>query len=231
MRVAGDPGPRVQWRLRSGAGLWGRACEVLVFGRGGPRPGSDSRPAEVGLDLFPGNAVAFFGHGRVEGGDVLCFLKDIQEFFVSLHTHQDGSGLSVALKHDRLGLGGVDDFGEFLRASLTFIVVMPSAYNILVVLYKTGGWFRSSAAVRTARRRRLGAHHADSGRAGPPGCRCRSWRGTDRYVARFTARGQTGRSWKRKFWQGAWRTRALSCGSAIECFARSELTLLRAPAS
>src|SRR5579875_314563 len=114
MPAGGGPRRGGRWLLRCAAAPWGRACAVPGERRGGPRPGNGSLPAEVSLDLVPGDVVTFFGDGDVEGLDVLGLLGSIEELLVALGADQDRCRSSVALEDDRLGTRGVDDLGELL---------------------------------------------------------------------------------------------------------------------
>ena len=114
MLVGGDLRPGAQSLPLSAAELWGRAFEALQPRLAETRPGTGSRPAEIGLDLFPGNVLAFFCHRGVEGGDVFRLLERFDQLFVLLHADQNSRGTTMALKHDGFGLGRIDYFGELL---------------------------------------------------------------------------------------------------------------------
>ena len=74
MLVGEDLRPRERWPPLSVVEFWNRVFEAPEPRPAEPRPGTDSRPAEIGPDLFPGNVLAFFSHRGVERGDVLRLL-------------------------------------------------------------------------------------------------------------------------------------------------------------
>ena len=83
--------------------------------RGGPNLNSvlaHSGPAEIGLDLRPGNVLTLFSHGCVERSCILSVLQCIHHALVLGWADDDSFYRSTSLEEDGFPAGTLDELGE-----------------------------------------------------------------------------------------------------------------------
>jgi hypothetical protein len=127
----------VRWLPEFGDGIVDPPSEVLEVLLGELLCDRNSHPAEVNLDLIPGNALALFGHCVIKSGNVFGVLESFHEYCVAIRAHENRSWLSIALQEDRFTLGKLDSFRELLSGFADcHLCHRVALYNTHHILYR-----------------------------------------------------------------------------------------------